>query len=496
MKQFWMKNKVLIATLCAVLVLGIAFWGGLRLFAGNKMQDALIRTSATEAAAPAPVPQATEGAAPRMPVPTAVPTALPPAYISQDILHTEWRYDSVLPRISNSVPYEAKTWKEGVEVEDDLATAAVARLGEIYEQLLGRTLDLAAVTVSQYWDRSGYREDILRLTDSRNDYVCVLAKADLRLLIADNALFAASDSMDQKRDAERAAAYLGSTLTGKSSGRGGSKSGDGSYVEQAVAYELADGRWITLAYTNRTLHGVQVHPDYYSMEEIACFQADIRISPEVVHLVAPEAFEPGRLDDIAEGDMTPAEAEALYRMFLSAANSRAEVRRQAQGLTVEELDYNLKEGEMTYFLDKSGYRENYYHIEKKGLVSMDIAAKSGYIVRAKCNALYNLDPALDLTPIDYDHMGGLEYIAYVRSIVEQVFGKDAVKDVDVNAVYDGNYCTIDAYMTDGRWYEFGFTGGKLMYIEHFATDRIDIAGWGADALYVNTVTGEEFTMEW
>ena len=37
MKLFWMKNKVLIATLCAVLVLGVAFWGGLRLFAGNQM---------------------------------------------------------------------------------------------------------------------------------------------------------------------------------------------------------------------------------------------------------------------------------------------------------------------------------------------------------------------------------------------------------------------------------------------------------------------------
>ena len=40
MKLFWMKNKALIAALCAVLVLGVAFWGGLRLFAGNEMQDA------------------------------------------------------------------------------------------------------------------------------------------------------------------------------------------------------------------------------------------------------------------------------------------------------------------------------------------------------------------------------------------------------------------------------------------------------------------------
>ena len=36
MRLFWMKNKVLIATLLAVLVLGVAFWGGLRLFEGNE----------------------------------------------------------------------------------------------------------------------------------------------------------------------------------------------------------------------------------------------------------------------------------------------------------------------------------------------------------------------------------------------------------------------------------------------------------------------------
>ena len=68
--------------------------------------------------------------------------------------------------------------------------------------------------------------------------------------------------------------------------------------------------------------------------------------------------------------------------------------------------------------------------------------------------------------------------------------------MDVNAVYDGNFCTIDAYMMDGRWYEFCFEGGQLMEIQHYAKERCDIMGWGADALYVNTVTGEEFYLEY
>ena len=57
MRLFWMKNKVLIATLLAVLVLGVAFWGGLRLFEGGRMQDVMIRTSFAEAeATPTPAP--------------------------------------------------------------------------------------------------------------------------------------------------------------------------------------------------------------------------------------------------------------------------------------------------------------------------------------------------------------------------------------------------------------------------------------------------------
>ena len=49
MKLFWMKNKALIAALCAVLVLGVAFWGGLRLFEGNQMQDVFVRTAYADA---------------------------------------------------------------------------------------------------------------------------------------------------------------------------------------------------------------------------------------------------------------------------------------------------------------------------------------------------------------------------------------------------------------------------------------------------------------
>ena len=482
MKLFWMKNKVLIAALCAVLALGVIFWGGLRLFEGNQMQDAFVRTAYADAEATfTPIPG-------EVPVPTAVPTELPAEMISADILGLEWKYRPVIPRISNTMPHEAKSWKEGDKVEDSLAVEAITRAGEIYEQLLHRTLDLSTLSVTRYVDEKGFRPNILRLTDEKNDLACVLLEKDLSVLIADNGLIAASEWMDAKKDAAAVAGFLGAETTGKTQDKGGSSRG-GERIEYAVAYELSDGRWVTLAYTRNTLHGIQVHEDKASMEEEVCFVADITMNPGIVHLVSAECFTRGDLNDIAEGDMTPAEVEAMYSRFLSAALGK----RFDPNDPTKEIGYQLAPGQLVYYRDDSCYRENYYHIQDT-FVIMDIAAKSGYIVRATCNHLYN--PELDLRSIDYDHMGGEEYIAYVRNIAEQTWGKENVKDVDVNAVYDGNYCTIDPFMTDGRWYEFFFEGGMLMEIQHFATERSDVCGWAADSLYVNTITGEEFSLEW
>ena len=515
MKLFWLKNKVLIVTLCTVLVLGVAFWGGLRLFEGKQMQDAFIRTAAAEAEATAGPTEAPgtigltgDVATPtlepyKIPVRTdapAMPTAMPAELVSEEILHLEWKYKDIFPRITNTYSYQAKTWKEGDKVDDTLAEAARKKVKDVFYRLFndgGDYHDFANATVVRYVDEAGYRENVLRVTGTSNDFVCVLAEKDLGLLLADNAKFPATATVHEKEDAKEVAEYLGTTLGKGVENQGGSRKGrDGDWVERFFGFELSDGRWITLSYTMNTLHGIQVHQDRYSMQEGVCFQADVRHSPEVVHLVAEQNFVQGSPNEPAEGDMTVDEVVLMYRNFLSAANGRAVERRDAEGKSTEELDYNLKDWEITYFLDKSGYRENYYHIHKDGLVDMEIAAKSGYIVRATCDELYNPDGDLKLIDIDYDHMGGIEYIHYVKYVAEQTFGKEKVKTVDVNAVYDGHGCTIDAYMTDGRWYEFGFTDGRLMYIEHYATERSGIMGWGADSLYVNTVTGEQFYQEW
>ena len=497
MRLFWMKNKVLIATLAAVLVLGAAFWGGLRLFEGDRMQDAFIRTSAAEAEATANT-TAGSGAAGQTEA-SPVPTVMPAELVSDDILNTEWKYKGIFPRITHIYSYQAKTWKEGDAVDDALADAARKKAKDVYYLLFnvgGENHDFTTAAVTRYVDEAGCRENVLRLTGKGNSFACVLTEKDLNLLIADNARFPATAAIREKEDAKEVAEYLGATLGQGVENMGGSQDRTGRWMERFFGFELSDGRWITLSYTMNTLCGIQVHQDKYSMQEGVCFQADIRHSPEVVHLVAEQNFVQGSPNEPAEGDMTVDKVALLYRAFLSAANGRAAERRDAEGKTLAELDYSLKDWEITYFLDKSGYRENFYRIHKDGLVDMDIAAKSGYIVHATCNGLYNPDDDLKLINIPYDDMGGVEYLHYVKYVAEQTFGKEALRTVDVNAVYDGNFCTIDAYMMDGRWYEFCFEGGQLMEIQHYAAERCGIMGWGADSLYVNTITGEEFYQEY
>ena len=157
MKLFWMKNKVLIATLCAVLVLGAAFWGGLRLFEGKQMQEAFLRTAYAEAeASAAPSPQGTEGADTvtltgdtATPMPTAAPTPMAPEMLSADILGLEWKYRSVFPRIDSMVPFEAKSWKEGDKVDEETAYEAATRVETLYDLLFHREIDYTAVTVTR-----------------------------------------------------------------------------------------------------------------------------------------------------------------------------------------------------------------------------------------------------------------------------------------------------------------------------------------------------------
>ena len=160
-------------------------------------------------------------------------------------------------------------------------------------------------------------------------------------------------------------------------------------------------------------------------------------------------------------------------------------------LTLANGDGEYDEPRMTFYIDNSGTRENYWHMEGKKL-TMDLSSKSKWIVSLTCDNLWNA--SYDLTKVEYESMGGKEYEDYVRNIMSDIYGT-GLKDVSNNAVYDYHYCTEDAWMTDGSVYEFLFEDGKLQQVFFCADEecfRAGLYGWRADNEYVNSATGETF----
>ena len=136
MKLFWNKNKILVITMAAVLALGALFWGGLHLMKESQMQDVLIRTAEAEAADHfSKGQQDKNNDNPLMPTPSPV-SSRNAEEIQRQIVEQEWRYQSIIPRINNTVPYNYKGWKEGEPVDGALSEKAIKEaIGGLYSSV-------------------------------------------------------------------------------------------------------------------------------------------------------------------------------------------------------------------------------------------------------------------------------------------------------------------------------------------------------------------------
>ena len=180
MNQFWNKNRILVLTMAAVLALGAIFWGGLHLMKESQMQDVLIRTAEAEAADRfSKGQQEKNDDNPLMPTPSPVPSRNAEE-IQRQIVEQEWRYQSIIPRINNTVPYNHKGWKEGEPVDGTLSEKAIKEAIYDFELIMGITIPEEGITVTRYLDENGYRENILRLTNEKQEFICVLTEKELK----------------------------------------------------------------------------------------------------------------------------------------------------------------------------------------------------------------------------------------------------------------------------------------------------------------------------
>lgn len=473
------KNKVLFIVMAAVLILGACLAVVLNSAVNTARAEQQIQTAESEAAIETALAEET-------PVETAKPSETSGPFsaevLQRLVMNKEYRRSYIIPVMDSVVVPEADTWSS-IEPEDyfELKAEALSKTMQYAQDFFGFELKDTNINFWYYTDTSGLRSDFVKVATMDDAIVCVMT-ADTMELINIDYNFIPSQTRPDEGDvehsivadeesaiADKIAGVFGTTVEEIKVGGGGSYKQE--YRTKSFNVIMNDGKFVRFGLLNGECYSVSVYPTLACMYEYVYFEADIQRDPSVMQLASPQDFEEG---EPASGDMTEGEALEMYMSFLNLANGTG--------------DYD--EPSMTFYIDNSRARENYWYMEGEKL-TMDVASKSRFIVHLTCNGLWN--PEYDLTKIGYGGMGGSEYVEYIENIMGSIFGDDFLR-VEPNAVYDGHYCTEIAFMADNSAYEFMFEDGKLLLISYtfdFAY-FMDATGWEADNVYVNSTTGEEY----
>ena len=493
MKSFFRKHKIFMIALCGVLCIGI-FSGLLLTGVINLSKSASSFKTVAEAKEEASKETEDNETPDKMPVPTPTPqeTKLSPDMVRSITEEVQRRRDYVIPvRTSNCPAENLMIWdvSRPSQEQEELAKDAAKQFTELvfeqsYETLTGYPLKDASVAV--YTDKNGDRDTVLRVTDPAGNYIVSFSETTWKVLCADLLTYPQSDMSDHEKDALRLAEKLGYHSAVLYRDRNNERIHESVYMLTTETDEC-----LAISYCGDRLWQFAVYPSQQAMLECEYFLADIQIDYETPayprNFVEAEAPKLG-FDQMLPGDKIIIRATRLYNQLMG-----EEAKKQG--------DFKA-----TFYRDESGAREDCWVIRSEGF-EMTVSAYSRDVIRLDCSI-----PCKDLSAIPYEQMGGAEYEAVARQIGEELFTKlgifddsgdahgKAVKNVDVNAVYDGAYCTMDVYLEDGTVYELGFADGVLKYAEHYANDQffwVGInTGWVADTVYVNAATGKKFVPEY
>ncbi len=496
MKTIFTKHKVLLIALCGVLCLGVlsglVLTGVIRLSKEGK-------TFATVAEAKEEQNKTTSaenGSAEELTNPVPTPSPAPnEVKLSPDMIRTiteevQRRRQYVIPVRTGSGPAaNLMLWdlSRPSQEQEDLAKDAAKQFTELvfeqsYETLTGYSLEDANVVV--YTDNDGDRDTVLRVTDPAGNYIVSFSETNWKVVCADLLTYPKTVTIDREKDALRLAEKLG--------------------YKSAVLYRDNNNQWmhegvymlttdtdecLAFSYCGDQLWQFAVYPSQQSMLECEYFLADMQFDYETPAYPRnfAEAEAPAFGEDQMVGDRKI--TSLLYRLYNQLSGEEAK----------KQEDFKA-----TFYRDDSGAREDCWVITGDRF-EMTVSAYSRDVIRLDCAI-----PCKDLLAIPYEEMGGAEYEAVAKLIGENLFaalgtydgdthGK-AVKNVDVNAVADYHYCTMDVWLEDGTVYELGFEDGVLKYAEHYANDDffwVGInTGWVADTVYVNAATGKQYVPEY
>ena len=433
----------------------------------------------------------------------------------------------IVPVAESIVVTERGTWEIQKNTDTAQLHTAAEQFLKIANDIFNKAYTPDDLKATYYIDQTGFRSDVWRFDSIDGVLSGALDGKTLNFLSADclnepadtlHPSLKNGDKLDASAVTERIAGILGGMVYSVDWRSGYSTQGatNGWMVKREVFFPLGDGRYCGVSVfgdANLTPTTVCVYPDEDCGDESVFWRADLQQTEGASKLLYPQDFREGTP---GADDMTKAEAIDFYNKLISLAGRSS-------------LAENAKpqEPKATFYVDYSGARENYWHIEDE-FISFDLTSKTGHMLSLSANG--TLGKKLGLTNIPYENMGGDAYLKATNAFFTGLFGKDAVQLMAVNAVYDDHYCTIDAFMADGSSYEVMYQDGLIVdatflcssdpnrwtrvpdWLEKWAktdpkTGVITVQGiesgkdryvpnWLADWIYVNNETGEIYAMEW
>lgn len=418
---------------------------------------------------------------------------------------TQRRY--MAPRVGNTAEDELGSWIVGENVSEADASAATAAFLALANQLFNTQYLEGDMIATLYLDETGNRSDLWRIESSDGVLCGALAAGTLKLISADCATEPSDTLHESLQDAgealssQNAFEYLDlSDAASRIAGILGGDAGDvivstggcaksitaGWSLDAGFYFPLGDGTYClanAFGDENLTLTAVGICEDESCAKESVFWRADLLWEDEITVMKDPQDFRPG---EPGADDMTEEEALAFYRTLVDTAGIVPGTDAAVAG-----------EPETQFYIDYSGVRENYWHVEG-AYASFDLTSQTGRMLNMTSDG--KLGSALGLTGIAYEDMGNQAYLDATEAFFTALFGEGSVAKVELNAVYDDHYCTTDPIMTDGTSYEIQFGDGLIIGVTAFAA--LDEPGfgtdpnWVADWIYVNTETGEEIHMQW
>ena len=515
MKTFLQKNRIAVIAIAVVLCFGIL--SGL-IVSGVIRLSMTERSITTVAEAKEEEQKKTAGengdsALQMMPTPTPAVRGitLTPEDVSKIAREVDMRRRNIIPiRTSSWTAANRMLWNEEMPSQEqiDLARQAAAEyaqmlFGQSYADLTGYPAESAAVQF--FSDKDGDRDQILQVTDPDKTLIVTVRASDSKLICADLLTYPETVTANKELDVLDLAKALGYHAQNyrKDANERGAR-------ESVYLLTTDTDECLSFSYCGDRLWQAAVYPNKAAMESCEYFLADIQF--EFTDPAYPENFV------MAE----PPKSSETFRV-LNEEKIYASLSRLYRNLSGEELDTSKLTA--TFYRDESGAREDCWKITGEGFETV-IRDESGasencriitgeafeiVISAYSCNVISFTGsiPCKDLLAIPYKQMGGEEYEAATRIIAENLIlslggfagrsNEKTAKEIEVNAVYDGNYCTMDIVTNDGAWYECYYEGGVLKEIWCFANEQLFMHGpwgWVADAVYIHPYTGKPFIPEY